>query len=226
MQIMPRLTQLNRREVLLYLGHRGQEIGPELARQLDESEAALLAAARPRLVWRAVPVEADCHLGGTELTLEGADIRALLRPCREAVLMAATLGPDVDALIQRAQVRDMAQAVILDACASTAIENVCNHAQADLEAYYRQRGKYLTDRFSPGYGDLPLEQQPEFCRVLDTARKIGLAVGASLMLTPCKSVTAVMGVADTPQPRRAAGCENCNLFYTCQFRKKGNVCHE
>ena len=39
-----------------------------------------------------------------------------------------------------------------------------------------------------------------------------------------KSVTAVMGVSPAPTKRRSRGCEHCNLFRTCEFRKEGISC--
>ena len=80
-------------------------------------------------------------------------------------------------------------------------------------------------RFSPGYGDLPLEIQKDLCRMLNASRRIGLTVSESMLMVPCKSVTAVIGIAEEPQDHRASGCEVCNLFRTCEFRKEGGTCH-
>jgi hypothetical protein len=219
----PRLTQLNENEILLYLGYRGQELTPELEAQLAEGQSQILAAAQPRLTWKRVTVEGS-NLPQCLLELEGEDIKTHLAGCREGILMAATLGSRVDQLIRLAQVRDMSQAVILDACASVAIENVCNNLEEDLRQMVTQEGKYLTDRFSPGYGDMPIAQQQAVCRVLDTGRRIGLTVSGRNLLTPLKSVTAVMGISETPVTRRSRGCEQCRMFRTCQFRKEGTHC--
>lgn len=138
--------------------------------------------------------------------------------------MAATLGPEVEHLLMRAQVLDMAQALLLDSCASTAIENVCDNLEAELRAEAAREGLYLTDRFSPGYGDFPITQQRCFCEVLDTQRRIGLSVSVTDILIPRKSVTAIMGISPTPRKRRSSGCANCNLFFTCQIRRGGGHC--
>ncbi len=64
---------------------------------------------------------------------------------------------------------------------------------------------YLTDRFSPGYGDMPLAQSGQICEVLNTGRSIGLTVSQSGILMPRKSVTAVLGISRTQvcEDRRA-----------------------
>ena len=55
-------------------------------------------------------------------------------------------------------------------------------------------GKTLAARFSPGYGDLPLEFQREIFRALDVPRRIGVSLGSSCLMSPSKSVTAIVGI--------------------------------
>ncbi len=74
----------------------------------------------------------------------------------------------VDDLIRRTQVRDMAMAVILDCGASLMIEEVCNIFQKQIDA---ETDGYLTSRFSPGYGDYPLEYQQIIVRYIDGETK-------------------------------------------------------
>lgn len=217
-----RLTELNYHEILMYLGHRGQTVTPEIEAQIRRCMDEVTKAAQPRLVYRRIPLERGEIPG---LPLAGEDMCALLTPCREAVLLAATLGPRIEQLLMRREVTDMADAVIMDACASTAIENVCDHFEFDLRDEVKEEGLYLTDRFSPGYGDLPLNTQPRLCEALNTARRIGLTVSPNLILVPRKSVTAILGIADTPQPLRKRGCEVCSMFLMCPYRKEGVSCH-
>lgn len=44
------------------------------------------------------------------------------------------------------------------------------------------------------------------------------------MLTPTKSVTAVIGLSKNPIPQRARGCQTCSMNKKCQFRQKGGRC--
>lgn len=216
-----RLTELNENEILLYLGYRGQEYPAEVEEQIKRCGAYVLAAASPRLIWRKIPVDSADF---TALSLEGKDIEELLEGCAEAVLMAVTLGQGIDRLLAKKSVSDMADAVIMDACASAAIENVADNFEFDLRMEVEAEGVYLTDRFSPGYGDLPLSSQKKLCAALDTERKIGLSLSPSLLMIPGKSVTAILGISGTPKPRRKRGCENCSLFRSCIYRKEGKTC--
>ena len=162
------------------------------------------------------------ELGENDALIEGRDLRTLLRESTEIVLFAATLGAEVELLLRRAQLRDMAEAVILDACADCAIENVCDNFCADLAQEVAPA--HLTDRFSPGYGDLPLAHQRVIFDALNVTRRIGVTLTGSGLMLPQKSVTAILGIAPTPQPRRDDRCAGCSMYDTCTRRKEGNPC--
>ena len=122
----------------------------------------------------------------------------------------------------QAQARDMARAVILDACGSALVEACCDGLEREIASRYP--GRYLTDRFSPGYGDLPLETQDAICTALDAERRLGVQVRSSHLMNPSKSVTAVIGLADAPQPARVRGCAYCSLAGSCSIREGGKSC--
>lgn len=217
-----RLTELNENEILLYLGYRGQEYSEQMAKQIKRCEKEVLATAKPRLIWRRLTVNGAYF---SALALTGNDIWELLSGCAEAALMAVTLGPEIDRLLAKNSISNMADAVIMDACASAAIENVANHFEEDLRKEVEKEGLYLSDRFSPGYGDLPLSVQKKLCMALDTERKIGLSLSPSMLMIPGKSVTAILGISNSPKPLRKRGCEACGLFRSCAYRKEGKNCH-
>jgi cobalamin-dependent methionine synthase I len=118
--------------------------------------------------------------------------------------MAATLGSEAESLLRRAQSRSMGDALILDALGSAAIEAVCDQLCAEIAQELSPRR--LTARFSPGYGDLPLDQQRELFAVLDVTRRIGVSLSESALMLPQKSVTALIGVR-APQSSYTTGRE-------------------
>ncbi len=217
-----RLTEINRRETLQYLGYRGGSIPENVLEQLENCEREILQCAVPRILWRRFEREPDGRLSGTAFTPAGKDIRKFLDGCDQVILMAATLGMEVENLLRRMQARDMARALIMDAAASAAVENVCNNLCDDLAKANAPR--YLTDRFSPGYGDLPLVQQRDLFRLLDISRRIGVSLSDSGLMVPQKSVTALIGVSEQPRVRRSRGCAECALFASCAYRKDGTSC--
>ena len=222
--INAKLTGIDRGELLRYLGYKGGELPPELLADIAECETAVLQTAQPRAVWRVFDLKPDGGFAGGAFTPQGADIRRLLQPCCKAVLMAVTLGAEVESLLRRSQARDMARAAILDAAASAAVENVCDNLCSDLQALFSPL--FLTDRFSPGYGDFPLAQQGELCRVLDVSRRIGVFLSESGLMIPQKSVTALIGVAEQPQKHRRRSCDICPLSGSCAYRKEGCHCEQ
>ena len=211
------------REALRYLGAPNPP--GELLRQAEGLSAKLTGSVQPRYTYRIYGLDAGesgLCLQGAELELTGASAAKMLSGCRRVVLLACTLGSRFDTKLLALQARDMARAVIYDALGSALVEAGCNAAQEEIAA--RFPGVYLTDRFSPGYGDLPLDIQPALCAALDAQRRLGITVTPSLLMNPVKSVTAVIGLSDRPQPARIRGCEFCSLRETCQFRKEGKCC--
>lgn len=210
-------------EALRYLGvpHPPGELRRDTERMADELSAAI----QPRYYYRVLEIERQPDsvlLRGTGIALTGSTARAMLSGCCRAVLLACTLGSRFDARLLALQARDMAKAVLYDALGSAFVEAGCDQAEREISARFPDW--YLTDRFSPGYGDLPLDIQPGLCAALDAPRRLGVTVTPSLLMNPAKSVTAVIGLSDTPQPARIRGCKSCMMQETCPFRKEGKTC--
>ena len=168
----------------------------------------------------------DGTLEGTRFFPQGKDVREMLSACHETVLLAATLGADSERMLLRAQTKSAADALILDAVLSAAIEAVCDRMEETLREKLAAQALYLTDRFSPGYGDMPLAQSGQICEVLNAGRSIGLTVSQSGILMPRKSVTAVLGISRTQVLRRPKGCEGCSARQTCAFARREDITEE
>lgn len=203
-------------EVLRYLG-AGERPTEELRKTVEELGVQLESRLRPRWVWRVVEAGENCPLA-----LTGELACAMLVDCSRAVLLCCTLGPEFDALMRGEQARDMARAVVLDAWGSAWVELGCDEAEREIAARFPEQ--YLTDRFSPGYGDFPLSLQKDLCAFLDTSRRLGVHVTESCLLNPQKTVTAVIGLSDRPQMARIRGCAYCSVRETCSLRKGGKRC--
>ncbi len=212
---MIKLGKLNRGEVLRYLGGNKVEPDEKMNALLDKCEEKILSVSAVKYLYKQIPIEE----GGL---LKGEDIKKHLKGCESAVILCATVGNPVDKLIRSASVEDMSEAVVLDAMASAAVEQVCDKLDDIIAA--ENPGKYLTHRFSPGYGDYPIELQKLFLQLLDAPRKIGLCASGSSLLTPTKSVTAIIGISASPIEKKRSGCASCNLRESCEFRKTGERC--
>lgn len=206
-------VKLNIDDALRYLGI---QTDPDfsLHTQMASLAAELQARIQPRFTW----VLADKE----SLALPGKTAAKMLTDCPQCAVLVCTLGAAFDLWIRREQLRDIARAAMLDALGSAYIEAACDTAEAAIRA--RFPGMHLTDRFSPGYGDLPLTVQPTLL-ALASGSRIGVTLTDTLLMLPQKSVTAIVGIADTPQPARIRGCTHCALNQSCSYRKAGTPCH-
>ena len=209
------ITQLNTDEVLRYMGCPPEKADRALRDQVETCVRELLGVVRPRWSWRMVEVvleEGGVRLEGG-LLLPGEDLKAHLAGCGRAVLFCATLGAEADGLIRRAERLDMAKALTLDCCASAAVEEVCDQIEAELQGKFP--GCSFPFRYSPGYGDLTLEVQGPLLDLLDAPRRAGLCVTSSNLLTPRKSVTAILGVFDGEIEKTKRSCLGCPAQGSC-----------
>ena len=210
-------------EALRYM--RAAQPDGETRRLAEETAGMLERRLRPRFLWRAFRIARETPgllLEEAGLALPGTLAEKMLEDCDAAVLLACTLGAGFDRMLKEWEARDMARAAVMDFCGSAWAEAVCDEAEQEIRA--RFPGKFLTDRFSPGYGDLPLGLQPGFLQALDAGRKLGITVNESFLLLPCKSVTAVIGLSDRPQRARIRGCAACGLREECEYRKRDEFC--
>ena len=149
-----------------------------------------------------------------------------LRGCRSIILFAATIGIEIDRLIAKYSRISAVKALFFQAIGAERIESLCDAFCKEMRAEAEMKGLFLRPRFSPGYGDLPIAEQPKFFALLDMTRRIGVSLTPTTIMVPRKSVTAIMGIARTPQPHRPPDCEHCLMFRTCPFRKAGRRCRE
>lgn len=218
------LSQLNTAEVLRYMGCPPEKADGALTAQVEACAREMLSAVRPRWSWRAVSLTLEEHGVRLEngLLLPGQDLKAHLTGCDRAAVFCATLGAEADALIRRTERLDMGRALTLDCCASAAIEAVCDRIETELQEKFP--GYSFPFRYSPGYGDLPLEVQGPILELLDAPRRAGLCATANHLLTPRKSVTALLGVAEGEIERAKRSCLGCPAQGSCQYRKAGGHC--
>lgn len=184
----------SRREILRYaacVGADGRTVS-----LMEECIAEIEPQLSYRVCWARFPFRAE----GEELDLGFARVqsRALaknLASCEEIVLFAATVGLAPDRLTARYAAVSPAKALFFDAIGAERVEALCDAFCADIKAEAAARGGSLRPRFSAGYGDLPLDLQRDIFRALAPERHIGASLRESLIATPAKTVTAVVGIS-------------------------------
>jgi hypothetical protein len=170
---------------------------------LAERTHALLeltvSAIRPECIWRRFPI-LDGSIGSSHLQFAASgSLAAHLEGCRDAYLVCGTIGTGFDALQRKASATSASDSLILQAIGAAMIENLMDSAENEIRKELAE-GESLTPRYSPGYGDFPLDAQRALLDLLDTPRRIGVSLTGSLLMTPSKSVSAVIGVTPSTTP--------------------------
>jgi hypothetical protein len=207
MQYLP----LEKSEVLRYLGYRRkQELTEEVSILVDDLMLEVQEQSQARYFYQVYDLTLDektqsVQLTQTDLVLQSKKIYQHLKHAKKVVLLAATLGIEIERKIRLYEVSEMTKAFILDAACVDYIEKICDLAEVEIAAKFPNYT--LNRRFSPGYGDLSLDVQPQFLKTLGADRKLGLTLTETHLMIPRKSVTAIIGLFDDEKlarPRRQA----------------------
>lgn len=219
--------EIIKKEVLRYLGYKDQVVDRITERLIEESidEAKILSQDRYSYkTFKIIRNNSEIRLEASSLVLVGEDIKRHLSKSENCILLAASLGHDVDTKIKYYEKIDMAKALILDACATALIEDLCDRICREIEVDLKKQGKKLTSRYSPGYGNFPIGIQNDFLLNLDAKRSIGLNASSTSILIPRKSVTAIVAIVDMDDEIEAKACITCDKYSTCNFKKGANGC--
>ncbi|MBI5837885.1 MAG: trimethylamine methyltransferase family protein [Candidatus Eisenbacteria bacterium] len=196
---------LKREDVLHFLGYRGRGapaawieagLGPAM-----EDARALIA---PRGVSVSPPAEAVLALGLQPRV--GARLELGL------VTVGPALGKRVVELLERGE---PTRALLLDASGSAAVEEAADALEGTLHPGPVPR------RFSPGYGDWPLEAQRGLFPLLPHA-ELGVQLLPSCLMSPHKSISFAVWVGGeeprgVPSECRGSRCASCG-WTTCPYR--------
>ncbi len=216
--------KIDKSELLRYLGYKGQQYDERIEQNIDVAIAICLDKITPRSVIKKYSLVKDpLSLKGTNMTLQGKDIARHLEDCNEVYILGATVGFEIEKTVNKLMKENPMLGVIVDSASICAIESYCDDLCEELQ---QQNQKQLTWRFSCGYGDFPLSQQKDFVSLLEMQKRIGVFLHEdSLMMSPQKSVTAIVGIKESKRENTQssskcmAKCSNCGNL-GCQYRKK------
>lgn len=203
----------NVKEILRYSGTK--EDTPQISALLKEC----LDEVKDKLSYKVCYVHFPLDLSGDklDLTFTKTSSRALrknLENCHSFVLFAATIGIEIDRLIKKYTRISPSKALMFQAIGTERVESLCNEFCLYIENEYG----YTVPRFSAGYADLSLDIQEEIFNVLDPGRKIGVTLNQSMLMSPSKSVTAIVGITDCKKEIKEHSCKNCSKT-NCSFRR-------
>ena len=181
---------VSKTEILRYAGVK--ESTPEIDLLLDECLQETQNAFHYRVCYALFPLA--YHNGEVDLGFTKVRSKALeknLDGCQQCIVFCATVGVEIDRLIAKYSVLSPTKALLLQALGAERIESLCDVFGKDLADTYQ----IVKPRFSPGYGDLPVQLQENIISQLQTYKRIGVGLSQSLLMSPSKSVTAIIGIA-------------------------------
>ncbi len=181
--------EVNKKEILRYAKARVDDI--KTLGLLKEC----LEEALPKLTYKAVYTALDVNIEGDTVDIGGIIIRSAalsknLSGIRRAILVAATVGLGIDRLTAKYSRTSPTKALIMQAIGAERVEALLDTLTDEIEKEYKK----LRPRFSVGYADAPIEAQRAITERLDTAKTVGVFLSGSLIMTPTKSVTAIIGI--------------------------------
>lgn len=214
--------KIKEKEVYRYLGYKSinqpeNSISSLVKKCITKIENNMICKA----CYKTFPIQKNTAngLNLSFLTTHSNALSKNLCECHELILFVATIGIEIDRLIEKNSILSPATAIVLQAAGAAAIEEWCDVLCSNLAIKYKKSGKFLTPRFSPGYGDFPLESQKSIFTALDCHRKIGVSLTENHMMVPTKSVSAIIGISDK---KTSTSINKCNLCENkeCKFRKE------
>lgn len=218
--LKPEEVEITKKEVYRYLGYGKVYPSDDVTALIGECVKEFNKSVGYKACYTKVDIDVDEETEIIDFGFMKVKSHSLilnLRGCKAAYIFAATTGAMAERLIMKQNRLSALKGIVTDAIGSASIEDFCDLLNKMLAETAAENGKFLRPRFSCGYGDFPLEHQPEILSFLDTGRKISLNVTDNLMMTPVKSVTAVVGISDTPVSCRS-GCVGCDKA-DCQYRR-------
>lgn len=179
--------ELNKNEVFARLqASRGADLSLdfECVKELEKNILCKYSAVRVPLKFEGVK-GVNCGFG----TVESENLRKNLSGCGEVFVFAVTLGVGVDRFLNKLSLTSPANHFIADAFASAYAESAADKAEEIMKGSLKCR-----PRFSPGYGDLALSCQKNVLELVNAQRLLGVSLNKSLLMTPTKTITAIVGI--------------------------------
>ncbi len=200
-------------EALRYMcvqGESPEEITELLASCLKECEEVLA----PQVCAAIYDITMDDDIVDFgDFCLRSRDLVRCLKGCTRAVVFVATIGLGIDRLIIKYNRLSPARALAISAIGSERIEALCDAFSERL----RLAHSHCSRRFSPGYGNLSLKAQTKIFAALNPTHHIGVTLCGTQMMTPVKSVSAIVGIGGECQTSHR--CDTCNKT-DCEFKIK------
>ena len=226
-------SYISQNEILRYLHYKGQVIPEEMQHLIEEVLDETLNTIHPKYSLKRLPVHIvspTVHILADDKSilyqLSSYDLCKAMEGSDFFVFGAVTLGYEIVRKINSLMLTSPTRAIIMDACASVAVDAFCDYLQDELKnnpvASDLSKGIYNSQRYSPGYGDLNLEVQRVIADLINTEKSLGIHLTQHFQLQPEKSVFFIIGLSQKPFKSKLKTCGNdCSacLLKNCPYKE-------
>ena len=193
-----------------------------------EALAAVQQAIEPAACWASFPIQKILHeklVLANGVRIGGGPVVAVVGGAEELIVAVCTVGPAADRLVKEAQqARQLFKAMLLSDLASWAVDTIRQGLCLWLEEQAHEQGLRVSAPLSPGESVWSVADQAVIFSLLDT-RQIGVSLSPSMVMTPIKSLSLIIGVGSQPMGvEGASNCDFCTIKERCNYRaQRGNV---
>lgn len=179
---------IKKAEALRYAGVKGKADENTL-KLYNKAFELLKENVKPKAVYKYAQVEyTDDGVIIDTIEVKSTGLKKFLKNSKGCAILAATVGIEADRLINRYSCVEPSLALMIDSIAAATVEALCNKLCSNEFKVEEQC------RFSPGYSDFPINHQKCIVRELSTELNIGVTLTNSMLLSPSKSVTAIVPI--------------------------------
>lgn len=169
------------------------EVERLVAEMVSAAEGLISPAALLADLTLSEPSGAEVGFLETPVSFESLRLARHLEGCFRATLLVCTLGSGLDEAQGRLSAEgEVTRALILDAIGSETVEAFAERLDQSVAQRAAKAGSPTRRRFSPGYADWPLAEQAKMFSLLEP-ESIGVTLNEAFMMSPQKSITAVIG---------------------------------
>ena len=197
---------------------------PERLNTFRQAIADVEQLAQPVACWDFFTIEKILHdklvlADGTRLG--GGPVVQVMGGAAELIVAVCTVGPAIDRLIDVAQKqRQLFRMMILHELGAWAVDMVRQEWCRLLEEELQRQGLRVSAPLSPGESAWSVKEQALIFSLLD-AGQIGVSLSDSMVMTPIKSLSLIMGTGPDPiGVEGASNCDFCSIQAWCNYRHK------
>lgn len=202
-----------KKEVLHYMRYNTPSIKPSISKLVDDVITEIEKINyNYKYIYLPIENNEEGVLIDNQYKLTSKDLSNFLKDCNKAVIIAVTLSTEFERQLKKYQLTDSLKALVYDACGSAYVEEICDQFSLQFE---QETSFHTTSRYSPGYGDLELENQEVFYQLLEL-QKMGVELTENYLMIPRKTVTAIIGLSTKKQQKRAIICDCDECIIPCR----------